>query len=367
MKCCPNCFKDKFAKELVFSLAKKDWGKCDFCGAKGERLLEVVPESELAEQLGDLLSVFSTADSEEGVFPTLFDAFIETWSIFESESRVAFNSMIQALFPKDSSIKELLTGPVRLDPSPSAENPFQLNFFGPHDWNEFAYSIQHVQRYHAEIVNRDILARLLNALAKEIDQSTGIWYRARRWNGKPRHELTVKELKEPKPDKAGDGRMTPRGVPCLYISNSVGGAMSEIRASKYDEVAILAMRPARKLKILDLSRVDEISPFDENVDCKELASNIKNLRQMKADLVKPVRATDDPIDYVPTQYIADFARSIGFEGIGYRSVLHEKDGVPSYNIASFCGFDEAFLEYGISLYRVENFDLQVELIESEKQ
>ena len=143
--------------------------------------------------------------------------------------------------------------------------------------------------------------------------------------------------------------------------------MSEIRAAKYDEVAILAMRPARKLKILDLSRVDEISPFDENVDCKELASNIKNLRQMKADLVKPVRATDDPIDYVPTQYIADFARSIGFEGIGYRSVLHEKDGVPSYNIASFCGFDEAFLEYGISLYRVENFDLQVELIESEKQ
>lgn len=366
MKCCPNCFKDKLAKELVFSLAEEDQGKCDFCGARVGRLLEVAPESELAEQLGDLLSVFSVANSEEGSYPSLFDAFIETWSIFESESKVAFNSMIQALFPNNASINELLRESVCLDPSPSAENPFQLNFFGENDWNKFAYSIQHVQRYHAEIVNRGILARLLNALAKEIDQSTGMWYRARRWNGKSQNDLSIKELREPGPDKAGDGRMAPRGVPCLYISNSVEGAMSEIRASRYDEVAILSMRPVRKLRILDLSRVDEISPFDENVDCKELASNIENLRQMKADLVKPMRASDDPIDYVPTQYIADFARSIGFDGIGYSSVLHEKDGMPSYNIASFHGFDDAFSECDIALYRIENFSLQVNLIKSRK-
>lgn len=153
--------------------------------------------------------------------------------------------------------------------------------------------------------------------------------------------------------------MSPEGVRCLYISNNIEGAMAEIRASKHDDIAIMEMSPSRDLKILDLSRIDRISPFDETVDCRKLASNLINLNQIKDALVKPMRSTDDAIEYVPTQYIADFARSIGFDGIGYHSVLHERNGLPTYNIASFLGFDEAFICESISMYNVKNIHLDV--------
>lgn len=370
MKCCPQCFTDAIARSLVTDLAHADEAICDLCGSKCERLLEIRPESELAGQFSELLSVFSTTveDSVAEKLPrydSLFEAFSDTWAVFRSAgnsesalSSIAFNQMIRAMFPEDNRILGLLEGSVYLDPSPSASNPFELGFFGDKDWYGFSEEIKHVHRYHAKIANTEVLERLLNALARVIGKDDGSWYRARRWNNKGNKPPTEDDLKEPKPDRASDGRMSPSGVSCLYISNDAEGAMAEIRASRHDDIAIMEMKPTKELRILDLSRVAEISPFDETVDCKELASNLENLKQIKEALIKPMRSTDNVIEYIPTQYIADFARSIGFDGIGYNSVLHENSEGPAYNIASFLGFDRAFKCQSITLCRIENVNLE---------
>lgn len=370
MKCCPQCFTDSVAKSLVTDLAQPDKGICDLCGSRIEQSLEIQPESELAEQFSELLSVFSATVDDSAVtalqrYESLYEAFLSIWTIFkvvdDSEnalSPASFNRMIQSMFPEDSRILLLLEGPVYLDPSSSADNPFELGFFGAKDWHGFSEEIKHVHRYHAQITNAGVLEELMKALERVIGEADGSWYRARRWNDKDGRVPAEADLKEPDPNKASDGRMSPSGVSCLYISNDIKGAMSEIRASRHDDIAIMKMRPKKDLRILDLSRIAEISPFDEVVDCKKLASNIENLRQIKEALIRPMRSTDNVIEYVPTQYIADFARSIGFDGIGYDSVLYEKSGKPSYNIASFLGFDQAFECQSIALYKIKNVNLE---------
>ena len=56
---------------------------------------------------------------------------------------------------------------------------------------------------------------------------------------------------------------------------------------------------------------------------------------------KPVRHSDSSLDHVPTQYIADFIKSITingqqmFQGIKYRSVMHS------------CGFNLAIFELSL--------------------
>jgi hypothetical protein len=55
------------------------------------------------------------------------------------------------------------------------------------------------------------------------------------------------------------------------------------------------------------------------------------LKDIEADLAKPMSRWDSELDYLPTQYISDFAKFIGYDGIIYYSTFNNK----SYNIALF--------------------------------
>lgn len=365
MKCCADCFTDEKARQLINALAdeSEERGFCDICGKTGRKLLELAPESELAEQFADLLGVFETPDEHSRtVFPSLYEALNDTWGIFRVISLEAFDSLLESMFPDDDRIKGMSTGRVCLsaDVDPKRSESSTLRFFGDRDWAHFSEEIKYAQRYHAKIKNEDILKRLLLALEIKISPSSRRWYRARFWNRGDRDPV-VSDLTEPPRGHAANGRMNPEGVPYLYVSDSPDCAISEIRAVKHDRVAVMEMVPKEPLRILDLSKIDSISPFDENVDCNELASNKENLRQIKEALVKPMRTEDDFMEYVPTQYIADFAKSMEFDGIGYESVLYENNGVPAYNVASFVGFKEAFEKCNIAIYYVNDIDRKIKL------
>lgn len=116
----------------------------------------------------------------------------------------------------------------------------------------------------------------------------------------------------------------------------------------------MEMLPKIPLRILDLSKVDKISPFNENVNCRMLASNLNNLRQIKDALTQPMRKNDNIIEYVPTQYLASYALSIGFDGIGYSSILASGSDTEAFNIASFKGFEEAFICKSISMHKIKD-------------
>ena len=363
MKCCPNCFTDDLARELAAANGVGAAGICDVCESCSSELYELLPESELAYQFEKMLDVFApVANVAAGVeFESagkLYEVFNATWDVFRGMNEVKFAGFLRALFPEDARIESMIAGDVALAPERGARSVHEFAFFGAKTWDDFSEVIKHECRYCAEVEHEDILFGRLRALETIVERDSATWYRARIWNGKP-FEPVEDELCEPGCDKAGEGRMSPRGVRCLYIASSPVTAMAEIRAAVHDEVAVATLRPKSDMRILDLSRIDCISPFIADVDCANLAANLDNLRRIKEDLARPMRATDDPVEYVPTQYIADCAKHLGFDGIGYDSVMQTGESERGYNIACFHGAKEWFDFEGIRKYRIAEIDYSI--------
>lgn len=89
--------------------------------------------------------------------------------------------------------------------------------------------------------------------------------------------------------------------------------------------------------VVDLKRINQISPFIEGLNCLEYAINKEHLNKINDEMSKIMRRSDSALDYVPTQYITDFVKSIihddvaEYAGIEYKSVMHSE----GYNLALF--------------------------------
>jgi len=131
-------------------------------------------------------------------------------------------------------------------------------------------------------------------------------------------------------DRAGDGRVNPRGIPCLYMATNDATAVSEVRPAIGAYVTVAAMTCLRELKLIDCSILAKKQflyfnePDREEVE-KAVWSDIDRAFSAPAD------RSDDAADYAPTQILAELFRSLGYDGVAYKSAFGE-DG---YNVAIF--------------------------------
>lgn len=365
MKCCKECFADELARQLVCGEPSAGVGACEVCKSEGVELFEVAPEGELAYQFEKMLDVFTPPENAAtgvtiGSTSSLYAMFTSVWNVFSNVTEERFYRFIRELFPDDARVKEMIAGEVALAPERGTRSVEDYAVFGASTWDDFSDDIKHHHRYCAEVKNRKVLFDLLRALERDVDCDTK-WNRARVWN-KEKRAPEPDDLCEPSHEKSGEGRMSPKGVSCLYVASTPATAMAEIRAAVHDTVAVATMRPIQKLKILDLSKVDRISPCLADVDCSALAANVENLRRIKDELVRPMRSTDDPVEYVPTQFIADCAKHLGFDGIGYDSVMQSGEDEPGYNIACFHSAKTHFDIQVIKLHTITGIDYSTSLV-----
>lgn len=102
--------------------------------------------------------------------------------------------------------------------------------------------------------------------------------------------------------------------------------------------------------------------FIEGLDAKEYALNKETLNKINFELGKTLRRSDSDLDYLPTQYISDFIKSIKhnnvneYSGIEYNSVMYEK----GYNLAIFD--PELFECINTEVYRIENVTYHIHQI-----
>lgn len=154
----------------------------------------------------------------------------------------------------------------------------------------------------------------------------------------------------PKLESAREGRVNPKGIPCLYVANKLETAISETRPWIGSLVSVGQFRTTRKLKLIDFS-----VGHDKDLDILPCLFNptpeiINDAVWILVDKAfsRPVTNNDDTAEYIPTQIISEFFKTKGFDGVAYRS-LFGKDG---YN---FAFFDLAALELvNCALYPVES-------------
>lgn len=148
------------------------------------------------------------------------------------------------------------------------------------------------------------------------------------------------ERMKPLPGKAFEGRANPAGIPILYTANSLETAISEVRPWIGSEVSVARCRPVRSLKVLNLSVNHGDAPF-AGVNFDHVMSGTEPPPSEKCNAVwaeienafsTPVSRSSDSAEYAPTQILAELFRSIGYEGIAYKSNLNRNHGL---NISIF--------------------------------
>ena len=122
---------------------------------------------------------------------------------------------------------------------------------------------------------------------------------------------------------ASHGRANPPGIPYLYVASTSETAVAEIRphtgetatVAKFwldaDEVSIVDLRAPKKL----------ISPFSLGDEDKigALRSDINFLERLGGELTRPVRPQSAPVEYVPSQFLCEFIKRSGWDGVLYAS------------------------------------------------
>lgn len=165
------------------------------------------------------------------------------------------------------------------------------------------------------------------------------------------------EMGAPPASRASEGRVNSKGIPCLYLADSIKTTLHEIRARDFDDVTVAIFTPIKKLNLVDFRQLDKLSPFATiGIGVDWFAVNIEILHEISRDIAKPMRRNDSVLDYLPSQYIADFAKSLGYDGICFSSTLHL--GGVNYAI-----FNENVFECkNVSLFQIEKLDFSFKRI-----
>ena len=112
---------------------------------------------------------------------------------------------------------------------------------------------------------------------------------------------------------ARDLRANYRYIPYLYCSNDPYTALVEVRPRMGAQISVATIRVNETLKLLDFTMLNPPSLMTESK--RDLFYDLSELYS------KPVTVDDDIIDYIPTQYIAEYVKNLGYDGIVFMSSL----------------------------------------------
>jgi len=203
--------------------------------------------------------------------------------------------------------------------------------------------------------NPDAFASFLSYISKKVSAGEKM-FRAR--ISPDKDGFSVDKMGAPPSDERYAGRINPEGISVLYLSSNKATAISEVRALAYDFVSIDTFYLKRDIKVVNLSGIaNRTSPFLYAGDLEQYAANRSVFQEIALEIAKPLRRSDSPLDYLPTQYITEFIKSAGYDGVEYASTLT----VNGFNLAVF---DESLFECtDVSVVEVNSVSYETHLAE----
>lgn len=140
-----------------------------------------------------------------------------------------------------------------------------------------------------------------------------------------------RERMKPLTNRAQEGRVNPKGIPCLYLATMEETAISEVRPWIGSLVSLAQFRLTKTLRVIDCSVRHE---GDFRFHSKPLTSKQREeaiWASIDHAFSEPITQTDDVADYAATQVLAELFKSEGYDGVVYKSAFGKK----GYNIALF--------------------------------
>ncbi|WP_295536733.1 RES domain-containing protein [uncultured Thioclava sp.] len=313
MLCCANCFGDVGLRDILPSLSSEK-GKCDYCGSEDMSLVKPI---DLFDLFSAVTNIYEEADDGLG----LVQWFRDDWAMFQNPQMDDFRAkdLLAAILDDAEALRK------KYRPS----DRFKSNRL--ERWEQLTKELRSRNRYFPEVeIDFARLGELLDFL--RAPDFTDTWFRAR--INSSDSPFAIENMGAPPVGVASHGRANPPGIPYLYIGSSPETSIAEIRPHTGETATVAEFEIAAKdLALIDLRAPKQlISPFSLGDEDKigALRGDIDFLERLGNELTRPVRPQAAAIEYVPSQYLCEFIKRSGWDGVLYSSSV--SDGV---NLALF--------------------------------
>ena len=355
--CCHNCFEDPFLIEKIKRDGKVE--KCSLCNER-RKCLDIEALRNIFSPLVDLYTNVEEflptqmLKHSAGDHSSLAEKISSDWFIFSDEEQAArFLELCQEHRTRDDMCD-------MFDPTRSVDNE-EYFYFGEYErssslkdiWSDLRLEIQTRNRFFA---GRSVADEIAEALKTGICDKTlrkEILYRVRSTTADvPRKP---KEMGAPPAELSTAGRANPAGIPYLYLASDQETAISEVRPHKNEKLTVGSFRLAKPVKCIDLRNPCIKSPFQHGARLREAVSVIGFLGHLGYELSVPIGNQRRDHEYLPTQYLCEMVKTLGYDGVLYKSGL-----CSGYNIALFQPSNAKCSE--VKLVRVKSVSVAVDEI-----
>lgn len=211
---------------------------------------------------------------------------------------------------------------------------------------EFRHAVKNKFRFILDDKSKDFLKALEDTCTSRIQTipiSDSLWRAQIGCDYQPlyQEDIHVDDLpihfpyKRMKPlsNSASEGRANPKGMPYLYVATDKETAMSEVRPSLGAILSVGEFKPTRELKVINFSVHQGKMKFflqepDETKRDEVVWTHMDNAFSI------PTSNNDIHSDYVPTQIIAELIKSLGYDGIAYKSSLASGHNIALFDLES---------------------------------
>jgi len=301
-RCCPECFEDRGLRNNIIPSLNPTRGTCDFCKSTDVDLVEPI---QLADVFEMLIGVYEPDPDGKSLVEWLKD----DWQLFSHPLMdVAHAKELLSEILDDGDI-------VRKTFSPSATYKSE----GLLRWETLRDELMYKNRYFLdETLDTDRLKELLDHLLA--DDMPECWYRARILIADTPYP--IEQMGAPPKHLATYGRANPTGIPYLYLGSHPETAVSEVRPHTGEVACVADFLISAPLKAVDLRNPRKlVSPFvlGDASAIGQLRADIPFLERLGQELTRPVLPRSAGIDYIPSQYLCEFIKKSGYDGVVYRS------------------------------------------------
>ncbi len=303
-------------------------GNCDFCESQNVHVYESSELSPFFKGIIDLYEVDNTNGKPLDIqIMSDFHKKVFTQKLLDTNKT---KQLIAEIIKDDiTDYQELLNKPVQLrfQNTEVEDNINQTLFLS---WDKFSEEIKTVNRFHLKNpLDLEKLKSLFKHFQKDLPKGKK-YYRAR-ISDNPKG-YPIEKMGNPPNELAKSGRANPNGISYLYLANDITTTLYEIRASLFDYVTIGKFRLEENISVVNLSRYTyDVFRLAELESLEEVMIHGSFIDKLEQELSKPRRRNDSELDYLPTQYLSELIKSMGFDGIEFKSSLYSE----GTNIAVF--------------------------------
>lgn len=309
------------------------FGNCDFCESKNVALVKC---EELEEDFDELFALYTTTlepskslDSSKNYpihehLSAYWDKLFNSQVLKEKEIKLLLNEIgKKGIFFSEQYLEK----PVELLALVTGDNP--ATDYGIR-WESFSREIKEKNRFFlSEKIDTDELQSIFERLSITYPKGHE-FYRARI----SEELLPMKELGKPPQKSATPGRANPVGIPYLYVSDTAKTTLYETRVALHEGISIGKFVLTEPISLVSLKNIADFGPFeiiDRGFQLEEFIKYRPYLQKLEAELSRPVRKQDVHLDYLPTQFLCEFIKSLGFDAVEYKSAMN----IGGYNLAIF--------------------------------